>query len=95
MRHGLIVNRLKQPGIVNPAVDVQNFHRIHIPRIDAEVCCTTVRLLFFKRPMIASNFRQGILANPLRSTNDEPIETYTHPQFAQKLNELSLSPQTY
>lgn len=31
----------------------------------------------------------------LTSTNQELSETYTHPQFAQKLNEISLSPQTY
>jgi hypothetical protein len=95
MRRGCIVDGLEQPGIVNLAVDVQDFHGIHIPRINAEVGCTTVWILFFKWPPIAPTFRQRISANSLRSTNDEPIETYTHPQFSQKLNDFSLSPQTY
>lgn len=95
MRPGFILEWLEQPGIFNLAVDVQDFHGIHIPGINAELGCTPVWLLFFQWPPIASTFRQIISANPLRSTNDEPIETYTHPQFSQKLNEISLSPQTY
>lgn len=95
MRLGFIVDWLEQPGFFDLAVNMQDFHRIHIPRINAEVGCITVRLLLFKWPPVASTFRQRILANTLRSTNDKPIETYTHPQFSQKLNDISLSPQTY
>lgn len=95
MRHGFIFEWLEQPGVFNFAVDVEDFHGIHIPRINAEVSCTTVWLLFFNWPPIASTLRQRISANSLRSTDEEPIETYTHPQFSQKLNEISLSPQTY
>lgn len=72
MRHGFIIDWLEQPGVLNLAVDMQDFHRIHIPRINAEVSCTTVWLLFFKWPPIASTFRAKISANPLRSTDDEP-----------------------
>lgn len=95
MRQGSILKWLEQPGIFNLTVNVQDFHGIHIPCINAEFSYTTVWLLFFQWPPIASTFRQRILANPLRSINDEPIETYTHPHFSQKLNEISLSPQTY
>jgi hypothetical protein len=39
MRHGFIVDRLEQPGFFNLAVDVQDFYRIHIPRINTVVSC--------------------------------------------------------
>lgn len=95
MRHGFIIEWLEQHGFFNPAVDVQDLHGIHIPRINTEINCTAVWLLFFKWPPIASTFRQGISANLSRFTNDESIVTYTHPQFLQNLNEISLSPQMY
>lgn len=95
MRHGLIVDWREYPGIFNLTVYVQDFHGIHIPRINAEVSCTTVWHLFFKWPPIASTLRQRILVNLKRSIDDEPIETYTHPQFSQESNDFSLSPQTY
>lgn len=76
-----ILEWLEQPGVSNLAVNVQDFHRIHIPRINAEGSYTTVWLLFFQGPPIASTSKQSNLANTLRTTNDEPIETYTHPQF--------------
>lgn len=62
MCHGLIVEWLEQPGISNLAVDVQDFHGIHIPRINPEGSYITVWFLFFKRPPIASMFRQGMSA---------------------------------
>lgn len=95
MRPGFIVDWLEYIGVVNLAGDVEEFHGVHIPRIDAKIGCITVWRLFVKWPPIASAFRQRTSANPLRCTKGEPIETYTHPQFSQKLNEDSLSPQTY
>jgi hypothetical protein len=61
MRHSFIVDWLEHPGSLNLAVDVQDFHGIHIPCIKAEVSCTTVWRFFFKWPPIASKFRQRIL----------------------------------
>jgi hypothetical protein len=95
MRHGLIFEWLKQPSSFNLAVDVKDFQGIHIPRINTEDSRTAIWLLFFKWPPITPTSRKIISANPSRSINYDPIETYTHPQFSQKLKDISLSPQTY
>jgi hypothetical protein len=42
MRHGFIVDWREYPGSLNLAIDVQDFHGIHIPRINANFSCTTV-----------------------------------------------------
>lgn len=57
VRHGFIVDWREYPGILNLAVDVQEFHRIYIPRIYAELSCTTVCILQFKWPPIASRLK--------------------------------------
>lgn len=54
MRRAFIIDWRQDPGSFNLAVDVEEFHGIHIPRIQAEFRCRSVWRLFFTWPPIAS-----------------------------------------
>jgi hypothetical protein len=57
MRHGPVVDWCQYPGPFDLAIDEQQFHGIHVPRIHPDKSTTPVWVLFFKRPPIASEYK--------------------------------------
>lgn len=54
MRRRFVFDGLEDPRPLNLAVDVQDFHRVHIPRVDADVSSGPICLLLFKWPPTAA-----------------------------------------